>query len=63
MLHLTIIAGAFIVMLLGSQQMVLVLFVALKVIVDLWAHRREHERVSATPLAVPTLGLGRDEAS
>lgn len=35
MLHLTIIVGGFIVMLLGSPQVVLVLFVILKVVMNL----------------------------
>lgn len=43
-LHLTIIVGGFIVMLLGSPQVVLVLFVALKMMLDVQSHLKEHAK-------------------
>lgn len=49
-LHVTILAGGFLAMLLGQSQLVLLLFVALKAVVDLWAHLREHGRVSNTAM-------------
>ena len=41
-MHMTILAGGFAVMVLGQPAWVLVLFVVLKVAVDLAAHLREH---------------------
>ncbi len=46
-LHLTILAGGFLVMLLGQSQLVLLLFVAVKVIVDMRAHLHEHGQASS----------------
>lgn len=47
-LHLTILAGGFLVMLLGQSQLVLLLFVAVKVIVDMRAHLHEHGQASSS---------------
>ena len=46
-LHVFIIASGFLVLALGSPIPALVLFVALKTAVDLWAHRREHRKARA----------------
>ncbi len=43
-LHLTILFGAFIVLLLRAPQLVLLLFVALKVAVDVHSHLKEHAK-------------------
>ena len=52
-LHLTIIFGGFAVMFLGSPVWALVVMVALKIGVDLAAHRAEHDKLSpATPATV-----------
>lgn len=39
-LHLTIIVGAFLAMLVGPSQLVLLLFVVIKISVDVWAQLR-----------------------
>ena len=44
-LHVTLILGAFLVLILKSQIFVLLLFILLKIFVDLWAHLREHRAV------------------
>lgn len=51
-LHLTLLFGAFIVMLLRAPQLVLVLFVALKVGVDVQSHLKEHEKANRARTAV-----------
>lgn len=43
-LHLTIIGGGFLVASLGAPIYGLVLLIALKTVVDLWTHLREHKR-------------------
>ncbi|MBX3144947.1 MAG: hypothetical protein KF813_14405 [Trueperaceae bacterium] len=52
-LHLTIVFGGFIVMLLGSPQLVLVLFVVLKVVIDVQTHLREHAKANRS-LSTPS---------
>jgi hypothetical protein len=42
-LHITLIFGAFLVLIFKSQVFVLLLFIFLKIVVDLWAHLREHQ--------------------
>jgi hypothetical protein len=54
-LHLTIIFGAFAVILLGAQVLPLVILVALKTAVDLGFHLREH-RAAESPAAVAEPG-------
>jgi hypothetical protein len=44
-MHLTIIFGGWLIMLLRSPVPALILLIALKTIVDLRAHRREHRAV------------------
>ena len=46
-LHIFIIASGFLIVSMGSPILVLVLFVALKTAVDLWAHVREHRKATA----------------
>lgn len=41
-LHLTLIFGAVIIEILKSPLIVLLLFILLKTVIDLWAHLREH---------------------
>jgi hypothetical protein len=41
-LHLTLIFGAFLVLILKSQITILLLFIFLKIGIDLWAHLKEH---------------------
>jgi hypothetical protein len=41
-LHITLILGAFLVLFLNSQVYILILFILLKMGIDLWAHLREH---------------------
>lgn len=41
-LHVTLIFGAFIIEILKSPLIVLLLFILLKIMIDLWAHMREH---------------------
>lgn len=52
-LHLTIVLGGFIMMLLGSPQVVLVLFVVLKVVIDVQSHLREHAKANRS-LSTPS---------
>ncbi|MBX3140542.1 MAG: hypothetical protein KF875_07310 [Trueperaceae bacterium] len=47
-LHLTIIAGGFLALLIGPSQLVLLLFVAVKVGVDVWAQLRESRAATRT---------------
>jgi hypothetical protein len=42
-MHLTLIFGGFLIMLLGSSLFALILFILLKIILDLTAHLREHQ--------------------
>ena len=44
LLHVTVLAGGFVVMLLGQPLLALVLLVLLKTAVDLRAHIQEHRR-------------------
>lgn len=57
-LHLTILGGGFLAMALGPSTAVLLVFVAVKVGVDLWTQRREGEVVSLTPAAPESVGGG-----
>jgi len=52
-MHLTIIFGAWLAVSVGLPAMVLVLLVILKIIVDAWAHKKEHKKFSRTPAPNP----------
>lgn len=43
-LHVTLILGAFLVLILKSQVFILILFILFKIVIDLWAHLREHRQ-------------------
>lgn len=57
-LHVAIIAGGFGVAALGSPLPLLVLLVSLKLVLDVWLHRREHRtsaaRAEVSSTAVPS---------
>ncbi len=50
-LHVTIIFGAFLVMMLGSSLPALIILIGLKVAIDVGAHLREHKRLAQPPRA------------
>jgi hypothetical protein len=48
-MHLTVIVGGWIVLALGTPAPALIVLVALKLIVDTRAHRREHRGLTEKP--------------
>jgi len=61
-LHLSLLAGGFVIVLLDSPVFAVALLVVLKILLDVTAHVREHDTAmaSATRIARPSIGRGQD---